>query len=308
VLQQMNATIGNKNIHAFEVTPAYRMAGNPFAQNFGTPRNAGINPPAGVVINYFVKDAGDSTKASVTVMDKDHKEIRTFTTDSKEPNTKMDLAKGMNQFIWDMRYPEADRIEGMILWNGNPGTILAPPGNYFAKLKIGKDSVEVPFAIKADPNYKMTQQEYQAQFDFLKQVRDKFNETQKAIKDIRALRTQINSFVALQGKDAPKEIKQMGDSINKQLTSIEEILYQTKSKSGQDVLNYPIRLNDKLSGVFDVAGSGNFAPSRQAREVYNDLASQIDAQLARLNAIKQKDIPAFNELIRQKALPVIGVK
>jgi hypothetical protein len=42
--------------------------------------------------------------------------------------------------------------------------------------------------------------------------------------------------------------------------------------------------------------------------VYNDLAAQIDIQLARLNAIKQKDIPAFNELIRQKALPVIGVK
>jgi hypothetical protein len=29
--------------------------------------------------------------------------------------------------------------------------------------------------------------------------------------------------------------------------------------------------------------------------------------LNKLSTIKQKDIPAFNELIRQKALPVIGV-
>jgi hypothetical protein len=308
VLQQMNNSVLNKNLHVFDVTPAYRMPGSPFAQNFGTPRNAGVNPPAGVVVNYFVKDLGDSTKASFTVFDRDHKLIKAYTSDSKENNTKFDVNKGMNQAVWDMRYTEAERIEGMILWNGVPGAITAPPGNYFARLKVGQDSVEVPFTIRPDPNYKVSQQEYDEQFAFLAQVRDKFNETQKAIKDIRALRTQINSFVGLQGKDVPKEVKQMADSINKQLTSIEEILYQTKSKSGQDVLNYPIRLNDKLSGVFDAANSGNFAPSKQVREVYNDLASQIDAQIARLNAIKQKDIPAFNELIRQKALPVIGVK
>lgn len=308
VLQQMNSNIANKNLHVFDVTAAYRMTGNAFAQNFGTPRNAGNNPPAGVVINYFVKDANDSTKASVMILDKDHKEIKTYSTDSKENNTKLDVAKGMNQFVWDLRYPEAERIEGMILWNGVPGAIVAAPGNYFAKVKVGKDSVEVPFSIKADPNYKLTQQDYDAQFVFLKQVKDKFNETQKAIKDIRALRTQINSFVGTQGKDIPKEVKQMADTINKQLTSIEETLYQTKSKSGQDVLNFPIRLNDKLAGVFDVANSGNFAPSKQVTEVYYDLASQIDVQLKKLETIKTKDVPAFNDLIRQKALPVIGVK
>jgi hypothetical protein len=112
----------------------------------------------------------------------------------------------------------------------------------------------------------------------------------------------------MQGKEIPKTVKHMADSINKQLTLIEETLYQTKSKSGQDVLNYPIRLNDKLAGVFDVANSGNFAPSKQVTEVYNDLTSQIDAQVKKLDAIKEKDVPAFNDLIRQKALPVIGLK
>ena len=308
VLQQMNPAILNKNLHVFDVTPGYRMPGSAFTQTFSTPRNAGINPPAGVLINYFIKDANDSTKGAITVLDKEHKEIKTWSTDSKENNTKFDFTKGMNQFFWDLRYPEAEKIEGMILWNGVPGAIVAPPGNYFAKLKLGKDSVEVPFAIKADPNYKITAQEYDAQFAFLKQVRDKFNEIQKAIKDVRALRTQINTFIGLQGKDVPKEIKQMADSINKSLNSVEETLYQTKSKSGQDVLNYPIKLNDKLAGVFDVANSGNFPPSKQALDVYNDLASQIDVQLKKLDGIKNKDIPAFNELIRQKALPVIGVK
>jgi hypothetical protein len=60
--------------------------------------------------------------------------------------------------------------------------------------------------------------------------------------------------------------------------------------------------------VFDAANSGNMAPSKQVREVYADLSSQIDRELAKLKTIRERDIPAFNELIRQKALPVIGIK
>lgn len=306
VVQNMNGDIAAKPLHVFPVEPVYRTAGGGERGSFGgTPRAVGTNPPGGVVLNYFAKNVDDSAKATLTVMDASHKEIKTFTRDAKEANKKMDVAKGMNAAVWNLRYAESEPIEGMILWNGNPGGIVAAPGNYFARIKIGNDSADVPFTIKPDPNYKLTPADYDAQFQFLKTVQDKFNETQKAIRDIRGLRTQINDFIARQGKDSVKEVKAAADSLNKKLTAIEETLYQTKAKSGQDVLNYPIRLNDKLSGVFDVANSGNAAPSKQVKEVYNDLAQQIDAQLAKLKAIIEKDVPAFNELIRQKALPVI---
>lgn len=305
-VQNMNSGVANKPLYVFPVEPVYRMTSGGERGSFGgTPRNVGTNPPTGVVLNYFVKNADDSTKATLTVMDASHKEIKSFTRDAKEANKKFDVNKGMNQALWNLRYAESEPIEGMILWNGNPGGIVAAPGNYFARIKVGKDSAEVPFTVRPDPNYKLTQADYETQFAFLKTVQDKFNETQKALRDIRALRSQINEFITRQGKDSVKEVKAMADSINKKLTAVEETLYQTKAKSGQDVLNYPIKLNDKLSGVFDVANSGNAAPNKQVREVYNDLAQQIDAQLAKLKTIKEKDVPAFNELIRQKALPVI---
>ncbi|MGZ3886628.1 MAG: WD40/YVTN/BNR-like repeat-containing protein [Flavisolibacter sp.] len=308
VLQQLNRDVVDQPLHVFTVNPAYRMPGNGFSQNFGKPMNAGANPPGGVVFNYFVKTVHDSTKAALSIFDKNHKLVRTFATDAKENSDKMEVSKGMNQFAWNLLYPGSERIESMVLWNGVPNGIVAPPGNYFARIRVGQDSVEVPFTVKADPNYKTSQGEYEDQFAFLQTVKDKFDETQKAIKDIRSLRTQINAFIDLQGKEVPAEVKKMADTLNRQLTVIEETLYQTKAKSGQDVLNYPIRLNDKLSGVFDVANSGNFAPSRQSREVYADIASQIDVQLQKLKTIREKEVPAFNELIRQKALPVIGVK
>ena len=307
VLQQANPAILNKSIHVFDVTPAYRMRGGRRG-SFGSSTNAGKNPPMGVVINYYAKDINDSSKASMAIYDSKHSLIKTFSTDAKKPSEKMDISKGMNQFVWNLLYPEGESIEGMVLWNRTPQGIVAAPGNYFAKLKVGKDSIEVPFIVKADPNYKISEEEYLQQFQFLQTVMNKFNETQKAIKDIRSLRGQINAFIGLQGKNIPKEVKSMGDSINKKLNAIEETLYQTKAKSSQDVLNYPIKLNDKLSGLFNVANSGNMPPSKQSRDVFNDLSAQVDRELVKLKEIKEKDIPAFNELIRQKSLPVIGLR
>jgi ElaB/YqjD/DUF883 family membrane-anchored ribosome-binding protein len=306
VLQQVNADAAGKNLHVFDARPAYRVQSNPFSRFFGAPRNAGANPPAGAVLYYHVKDATDSTKASVTIMDKNKKAIKTFATDSKD--NKMEVAKGLNMFNWDLNYPGAETIDGMILWTGTPGAITAPPGTYYAKIKVGSDSSEVPFTVVADPNYKISQADYEEQFTMLLTIQTKFNEIQKGIKDIRALRSQINEFVARQGRDCPKEVKDMATAINKELTSVEETLYQTKSKSGQDPLNFPIRINDKLSGLFDVVNSGVAAPSKQSKEVYAELSSQADAQLNKLKKIVGEDIPKFNHLIREKSLNVIGVK
>ena len=70
--------------------------------------------------------------------------------------------------------------------------------------------------MKADPNYKISNAEYEEQFNFLEKVtKSEFDEVQKAIKDIRALRAQMNEFTGRQEKDSIKEIKTLTDSISK---------------------------------------------------------------------------------------------
>lgn len=308
VIQQLSTTISQKALHVFIPDPAWRIRGGGFGSRSAPPANAGANPPNGAVINFYVKEVVDTTKASVTIMDKNKKVIRTFSTDAKEARDKMELVKGMNRFVWNLQYPEAERVEGMILWNGVPGSVMAPPGEYHFKLKVGNETADGNLLVKADPNYKITLAEYEEQFNFLQTVMGKFNEVQKAIKDIRALRSQISDFTGRQEKDSIKEVKAMADSIIKQLTAVEETFYQTKAKSSQDVLNYPIRLNDKLSGLFDAANSGNMAPPKQAKDVYAELSKQCDEQLAKFKKIKEEDLAKLNQLIRDKAVPVIGLK
>jgi len=121
------------------------------------------------------------------------------------------------------------------------------------------------------------------------------------------VRQQLTDFNARIGKDIPSEIKQKIDTINKQMTAVEEALHQTKAKSGQDVLNYPIRLDDKLASVYNAASAGNTAPSRQAKEAYAELAVQTDAELTKLKKIVEEDLLKLNQLIHEKTLPVIGL-
>lgn len=302
VVQQKDNSIVDKNLFVFGVNDAYRYDGfqNPNA------KNAGMNPPNGSIINYYLKNATDSSKVSIEILDKNKKQIKLFASNSKDD--KIEVSKGMNRFVWNMFYPAAERVDGLILWHGSVPGPKAAPGQYFYKIKADKDSAEGSFIIKANPVYNLSQQDYEEQFNFLITVRDKFNEIQKAGKNIRDVRKQINDFIDKQGKNCPKEIKQQADTINKQMTAVEEALHQTKAKSGQDVLNYPIRLDDKISGLYDFASSGNAAPAKQVKDAYVELSAQADAQLNKLKKIIEEDLVKLNDMIREKALPVIGIK
>ncbi|HRF25538.1 MAG TPA: hypothetical protein PLR98_15310, partial [Chitinophagaceae bacterium] len=59
---------------------AYRMpgGGRRFARMMpmALPPNTGQNPPNGVVINYYLKDANDSTQLSIRIMDRNRKTIK----------------------------------------------------------------------------------------------------------------------------------------------------------------------------------------------------------------------------------------
>jgi photosystem II stability/assembly factor-like uncharacterized protein len=306
LVQERPSGIPQSGLKIYPVKDAVRMNGGQVLNV----KNAGMNPPNGVIVNYYLKNIPDSGAVDIKILDRDKKLIKAFST--KAPATgdigKIEAANGMNRFVWDMMYPAAENIEGMILWN-RIGGLKAAPGKYYVRvISEKKDSADAEFNIKANPNYKTTQQEYDEQFAFLTTVKDKFNEIQRAIKNIREVRKQISDFMARQGKDSVGEIKTLADSINKRMTRIEEALYQTKAKSGQDVLNYPIRLNDKIAGLYGYAVSGNAAPTKQVRDVYTDLSAQADAELNKLKSIMNTDVPRLNQLIREKQLPVIGVK
>jgi hypothetical protein len=189
----------------------------------------------------------------------------------------------------------------MILWAGGTTGPKVPPGTYTAKLTVGDQSVTAPFEVRQEPNTSASAADLKAQFDFLKSAYDKLTEVNTQIARIREVRKSLTDLK----KSDTKPVADAAKDLDKKMTAVEEALYQTKNKSSQDPLNYPIRLNDKLAGVADSAATGSWAPTTQQIAVRDEILAQIDAQLVTLKTIWDKDLPAFNKLVRDQNVPAV---
>jgi len=83
-------------------------------------------------------------------------------------------------------------------------------------------------------------------------------------------------------------------------------LIQWHAKAGQDLLNYPIKLNDKLAGLGSAAGSAESKPTQQEYDAYALLEKQIDVQLNKLKKVVDEKLPVYNQMIETNK--VFGVK
>jgi hypothetical protein len=170
---------------------------------------------------------------------------------------------------------------------------------------LGK-SYTAPLEIAADPRLKISQEDLAKQFDLLLKIRDKVTETDVAILQIRDLREQMKAIDArLKNDPRAKVIADAGKALDKKMTVVEEALIQTKAKSGQDVLNFPVRLNNDLVALGGVVESADSAPTKQSYEVFDVLSKSVDEQLAKWKAIVASDVAAYNGLVKQQEVPAL---
>lgn len=307
-LHQLNASMANADFTLFKPMPSYRM-GPGFS--FGRPsRTEGKNHPGGVMFHFNVKDTTKAS-ASLEIMEMSGALIKKFATkpDRKANEEQLRIKPGGNRFVWNTRYKNAEGFDGIIMWAGSLNGPKAPPGTYKARLTVNGKSQEQEFEILKDPRTTSSLADIQEQFKFLISVRDKLSETNLAVKKIRTTRDQINRVTEpMKGKEDMKDVNDMAKSILDDMKKIEEALYQTKNRSGQDPLNYPVRLNNKLAALGGEADGSDFKPNTQVKAVFNEVTGKIDEQLQQLSKIFSDRIPKFNELVKQKQInPVTEV-
>jgi kynureninase len=140
-------------------------------------------------------------------------------------------------------------------------------------------------------------------------IRDRVSEANDAVKRIRDIRGQMDGAVKrAEGQPYADEISEEAETIKAALSEVENEIYQTKNRSRQDPLNFPIRLNNKIAGLTGVVGSTDAKPTQQSYDVFEDLSSQLQVQLDRLNEIIETDIPRFNALIAQHSVPAVIIR
>jgi hypothetical protein len=233
------------------------------------------------------------------------------TTDDDAPRTppvpRAPNRAGMNQFVWNMRYPDASSFQGLIMWAASTQGPLAPPGNYQVRLLVnGREVTTRPFRLIKDPRARdVTQADLAEQFNFLMRIHNRLSEANDAVKTIRYVRQELaDRQRRLTGRDA-EVVNMVAPAFLATLASVEDSIYQTRNRSNQDPLNYPIRLNNKIAALMGVVGSSDNRPTAQTHEVFNRLSAQLDRELARMRQAIAEHLPNINERLRVAGLPEI---
>ncbi len=286
--QAMN--VSNKDVALMKPKPTYRMQGGSREGSL----TSGTNHPSGVMTYFYLKNYDEKKDTiSVTYLNKQNDTLKSFSNHSKKD--KLDLEQGANLTTWDTRSKGAEVLDGMILWWANLDAPRAYPDTYKVRLNVNGKDEEQAFEIIPNPNSESTAADMKAQYEFISDVNETVDKAHKSIKNIRAINKQLKDFQE-QYKDDERtdELREKAKKLQEDFTAIEEALYQTKNRSGQDPLNFPIKLTNKLGHLNSLVGMGDFAPTEQDKAVKRELEQQINAELVKFDSLVSKEISTFN--------------
>lgn len=319
ILHEMRDEVKNADYYLYQPEPTYLFGGPSFRQPGAT---VGQNPEPGVVVHYNLSDSTDQ-EIKLQFLEPDGTVIRTYSNkedlegnkvqpsdefyEKPDGDTAGDVLtskKGLNRFTWDMSYEGATDLNGrQILWGGSTDGPTAIPGTYTVRLLVDDEEVmEKEFEITKDPRIDTTREDFRAQFNLHQEIIAKLDTTHKSINKIREVRAELKEMMS-EGQ-LNEQGKETANAVLDELSNIESTLMQTKAESYQDVLNYPIKLNNKLAALASTVATGDNRPTEQQYGVYEELAAQVDEQLVKLNAILEGDFARITGEVDTEAVPI----
>ncbi|WP_047418076.1 sialidase family protein [Cellulophaga sp. Hel_I_12] len=306
VLHQLNEADKDQNAILFQPKDAYRTKGGARKQ---ASKLAGQNHPNGVVTHFYLKEFNEKDSIALTYFSQKGDTLAHYATTAKEKDKKLDLKKGGNTHVWDTRGKGAEKLDGMILWWASLDGAKAVPGAYKVTLTVNGNNMSKDFKIIPDPRAEVTVAEMQQQFDFISDINATIDNAHQSIKKIRKINMQLDAFAKQYAdNEATKELVKKAKKIKEEFSEVEKTLYQTKNRSGQDPLNFPIKLTNKLGHLNSLVAIDDFHPTEQDIAVKNELTAKINEQLSTFNALISKEILEFNSEFNQLKLNYLFVE
>jgi hypothetical protein len=210
------------------------------------------------------------------------------------------MGPGLHTAQWGLQYPGATTFDGMILWGASTAGPMAVPGNYTVRLTVDGRTLTQPLTVVKHPLYSdVTQADLEAQFALALRIRDKLSEANQAVIRIRDIKGQVGDRL---GKSQDRRLKTVGDTLVKHISAVEEEIYQVRNQSGQDPLNFPIKVNNRIGTLNRSVNTGDGAPIANAEPIFNDLVQELKVQTDRLEQIINTELPKLNAELRRLGL------
>ena len=307
-LHQLGEAMAGSDFHLFAPDDAYRLQQSGWGR--ADTKLEGENHPDGAIIHYYIKDLKETDTVRIDILDSRGNRIQHYSNrasaDKLDPSAAKPLkvASGGNRLIWNLQYPGFSAFEGMVLYSSPNVGPTAVPGTYRVRLDYNGEVREASFQVLKDPRLPNTQEDYQQQFDFLMAVRDEVSSANQAIVKIRKLKKDMDY---LEGKfsDHPELLARI-ENFDKELSTIENNIHMTKNQSSQDPLNYGIRINNRLAFLLADSQRGDYPPTDQAREFFDQARAELQKELQDLDRLVDSEVGGINEMVSNAGVPLLN--
>ncbi len=286
-----------------------------------TPPN-GVRSGTGAVITWFTKS--EPKTAKLEIVDSAGVVLRTMISDTTPPRAPGDSARppggpggfgggsfvpkgdGLQRLNFDMRADGIVGFPGMILWGAGTNGPALPPGRYTVRLTLDNETLTAPWRVVRNPRITdVTNADLAAQFAFGRRVRDKVTEANTAVIEIRRVKAQLADR---QKRSDDAQLKAKGETLTTNASAVEENVYQVRNQSGQDPLNFPIKVNNRLANLLSMSERGDGRPTTNMPEIFGILNTELKGYTDRLAEVWKTDLAAVNAELARLRLPPLDPK
>ncbi|MBM3177253.1 MAG: glycosyl hydrolase [Bacteroidetes bacterium] len=315
-IQQSKGEFGNTGVKIFTPKPTYRLSGPPAylaAMGIEIP-GIGQNPSEGVTFDYYLKEKADTAKVTLEILDASGRLLRTYSSKKNEsfkpypggPPAPLAIpaAAGINRFAWDFRTEVLPDVPGVFVYGDYRGHRVVP-GKYKARISFKGEASETEFEILTDPRLTVASRDWEEQQKYIGWIEDGLKEMHLSVNELRKVKKQLESFQELLKSDpAAKELNETGKGIMKKITDWESNIIEPRSKNGQDVINWPNKLNSEFMNVRSSLDAHDPRVTQGVKDRTSDLLQEWGKLKRDLEPLK-KEMEKYNQLYKEKNYPAL---
>ena len=283
----------------------------------GGNRFRGVNPATGLVIYYQLPELKKTDEITLEIRDAAGKTVRTFSSKGDDKAAKWDGApkadpvldknKGLNRFVWDMRYATMPGVPGVRI-EGSFAAHKAPPGKYTVTVKM-TDNQAISSAeteILANPLYPTNATEYAEYHQTMLAMESELTSMHRMINNLYEKQKQLESLLgSLPAGVKYAAVKRDGEALVKKMEAWDEDMIQRKSKAYDDVENFPNKFTANYLFLINQTESDIPRVNQPSLDRMKQLNSEWAGLRARGNELLDKDVPAFNKRLWDLGLGAI---
>ncbi|MEQ8329800.1 MAG: hypothetical protein RH859_04975 [Longimicrobiales bacterium] len=269
-----------------------------------------FDPPAayrsanGVILSWWSADEPRSGR--LEVVDASGEVVRTFhpqdTTVERDrwSGTALPMEQGLNTLQWDLTTDPWTSFPGMILWGVRTTAPVVPPGTYTLRLTLDGRTQTSQVEVRPNPWIEdITVADLQAQYAFGRRIWEKVDEANRAVVAIRRAKAQVDE--RLEASD-DAGLERTAEHFVDNAEEVEANIYQVRNRSGQDPLNFPIKVNNRLANLLSMSERGDGPPNDGMHEVFQIMVDELEGYTTRLEEIWETDLAALNRELERLGL------